>query len=1191
MRKKWLKYLGVGLMLSLALSAGVACKDDEESTEDSGYDTETIESVITLNQTELNLKVGDKRYIVPSFEMQAGADLVYSTADDTVASVSQNGEVTALKEGSTDIVVKYGELSATCKVNVTLGGELPQIVINGVEENSLQKLAVGSCLNVNPYVWFNGGKYDDASFDYVIENNGIAEKTDDGLIAKACGETAVKIVATWRGVQNVTLERSFTLKVIANVELSVNGGLSSVIDLYSVADMGEREYTTSSPFVITAKEHTASGAVDLATDVQVVSGADFINLDGETVSSKGKAGTAIVKIVCTASTGDTFEQSIAINVLKSVGVYAEKLEFSAADGGLPLIDIFGKDENLTSAECDGETLYISEDQKCVLGLQTLSTGVTQKTITIYGENVGYELDVDAYTKIINEAADLDYFVLGNSNSQHINKEFKGYYVLGGNIDASGYVRGTSGFVSTGKVESYSTVGLTGTFDGRGYAISNLTFGEVAADFEKFDAETRKEYTYSLFGVIGGGTVKNLALENLTFDAPDAVTKGNTAAIATWVVGGTIENVYIHLNGLDYGSSTWRATAGLAYSVDNNTVLKNVIVEVEDDGSVQALINQGKTLNASYGALVGDRIPDDEILAKNWQDVYLVSDLAIAYSRVQITENDEKKTVTKITDAVNTGKAADRTLSAVKRYENIDALMADTTNAYTDFDTAVWEVGNMPAWKSLPLNRYVRATVDGEITDTITIAMTDANAAYSVGINVLGNPLTDYTLTMSGAGIALNGNTFTVLHAGSAEITITYTLGGEEYSLALQVNVTSETETYGQTVAFSAMHGELPLTDIFGENVNLVAAFQGDTLLQISADKKRVLGVQTLNEKGEIEKNAAVQTQITVYSASKGYIVHLNAYAGILTKAEDLTIFCLDNTDYATIASQSKEADKAPKKVVDGYYVLANDIDASAWAMPTQGYISTTYQSTTMPKVGFVGTFDGQGHTISNLTLGTAQQAIIDDTSGTYRSYWRSNTYSLFGIIGNGGTVKNFALTNVAFMLRNGTATMYSAVCNGLATWIAPQATLENVYVSVKGIVDYYDPNAEAKNMITNTNVATLAYGIYSGATLNNVVAEYTYSGDDVLNVTNSGAFVGRKCANDTLSTTWTNVYVISAKKLAGREANPLYAQNDTTTGVEKVTGLYQYASVSDWKQATGSDYTVFDRAYWDLTTGVPVWRN
>ena len=1192
MKMKWFKYFGVALTLSFALSTCIACKDDEE-TEDTGYETETIQSVITLDQTELNLKVGDSKYIVPSFETQGGVTLVYTSLDSTVASISQVGKVTALKEGTTDIVVTYGELSATCKVSVTLGGELPSIVVSGVENGSLQKVSLGSVFAINPYVSFNDGKYDDASFEYIVEDTDIVQVIDGQLQAKSCGETAVKIVATWRGVQNVTLERNFTLRVIPNVELSVNGGLSSVIDLYSVAQMGDRAYATSAPFVVTAKEYSASGVVDLATDVQVLSGAELVQIDGENIFAQGKAGTANLKITCMASTGDEFEQIIAVNVLKSVGVYDSKIEFSAVDGELPLTDIFGVDEDLSSAECDGETLWISQDKKCVLGLQTLSTGVTQKTITVYGENVGYEIEIDAYTKIIDEARDLDYFLLGNENSQHINKEFNGYYVLGCNIDASDYVRGSVGFVSTGKVDAYATAGLTGTFDGRGYAISNLTFGEVASDFEKFDAEKRKEYTYSLFGVIGGGTIKNLALENVTFDAPDdTVTKGNTATLATWIMGGKIENVYIRLNGLDYGTSNWRATAGFAYSVDEKTTLKNVVVEVADDGTIQSMIDKKGTLFASYGAIVGDRIPDDEVLAKNWQNVYLVSDLAISYTRTQITENEEKKTVTKITDAENTGATVDRTVSAVKRYATLDAFMADKTNSYTDFDTSVWLVGTIPAWKSVGLDRYVRLTVDGEVTDTITIAMTDANASYSVGVDLLGQALGDYTLTMTGTGISLSGNSFTVLHVGTAQITATFTLNGVEQSLTLAVAVVGETETYSQTVTFSAMHGQLPLTDIFGENVNLVAAYQGDTLLQISADKKRVLGVQPLNASGAIERNAAVQMQITVYSASKGYIVNLNAYAGVLTKAEDLAVFCLDNTDYATLAVQSSDIDRSPTKVVDGYYILANDIDASAWAMPTQGYISTTYQSLSMPKVGFKGTFDGQGHTISNLTFGTVQQAIIDDTSETYRAYWRLNTYSLFGIIGSGATVKNFALTNVQFMLRNGSATMYTATCSGLATWITPNATVENVYVSMKGITSWCDTNANTTGaVVANTSVSGIAYGVYSGATLNNVVVDYTYSGSDVLSVTNSGALVGRKCANDTVSTKWTNVYVISEKSLAGRAINPLYAQNDTTDGVEKIQGTYQYASVDSWKQATGNDYTSFSSTYWDLSTGVPVWKN
>jgi hypothetical protein len=156
-------------------------------------------------------------------------------------------------------------------------------------------------------------------------------------------------------------------------------------------------------------------------------------------------------------------------------------------------------------------------------------------------------------------------------------------------------------------------------------------------------------------------------------------------------------------------------------------------------------------------------------------------------------------------------------------------------------------------------------------------------------------------------------------------------------------------------------------------------------------------------------------------------------------------------------------------------------------------------------------------------------------------------------------------------------------------------------------VDYYDANSTAKNVKNNTCVSALAYGIYSATTMNNVVVDYTYSGDDVLSVTKSSVFVQRKCANSDASITeissWKNVYVISEKKIVIQTgSNLLWAANDTnyvagTSTGALVTGLYQYADMDTWKQAqesdsTKNDFTSFkDVACWDLTTGVPVWGN
>ena len=76
--------------------------------------------------------------------------------------------------------------------------------------------------------------------------------------------------------------------------------------------------------------------------------------------------------------------------------------------------------------------------------------------------------------------------------------------------------------------------------------------------------------------------------------------------------------------------------------------------------------------------------------------------------------------------------------------------------------------------------------------------------------------------------------------------------------------------------------------------------------------------------------------------------------------------------------------------VDGYYVVAKDIDASAWTFKTHTYGNngTTYPQS--KDVGFKGTFDGLGHVIDGMKVGNN---------------------GIFGIV-TAPTIKNVAFTNV-----------------------------------------------------------------------------------------------------------------------------------------------------------------------------------
>jgi len=99
---------------------------------------------------------------------------------------------------------------------------------------------------------------------------------------------------------------------------------------------------------------------------------------------------------------------------------------------------------------------------------------------------------------------------------------------------------------------------------------------------------------------------------------------------------------------------------------------------------------------------------------------------------------------------------------------------------------------------------------------------------------------------------------------------------------------------------------------------------------------------------------------------------------------------------------------------DGDYILTADIDLTGFAWRAIGY-KDTYEGGAAKDIGFTGTFDGQYHTISNLTA--------EDLDGTTYSPDGNGfkTVSLFGVIGddgsgatgmiNPGVVKNVGLIN------------------------------------------------------------------------------------------------------------------------------------------------------------------------------------
>ncbi len=190
---------------------------------------------------------------------------------------------------------------------------------------------------------------------------------------------------------------------------------------------------------------------------------------------------------------------------------------------------------------------------------------------------------------------------------------------------------------------------------------------------------------------------------------------------------------------------------------------------------------------------------------------------------------------------------------------------------------------------------------------------------------------------------------------------------------------------------------------------------------------------------------------------------------------------------------------------------------------------------------FGGTFDGQGHVLS-FTLNRGEVG----------------KFGLFGNILCGATIKNVALDNVTIDGSKSTVKVAGVICSEpsqSANKTYGTTTLENVYVNVK----FSEPGVVNMAFMGNVQWNTV---------LRNVIIVC----NDVPVGTQYGAFARGATAKTTDS------YVISNSTMYYTSDNP----DLKFTPIPEL--LTSYASLA------GKDISSFSDVYWDLTTGVPVWR-
>ena len=377
------------------------------------------------------------------------------------------------------------------------------------------------------------------------------------------------------------------------------------------------------------------------------------------------------------------------------------------------------------------------------------------------------------------------------------------------------------------------------------------------------------------------------------------------------------------------------------------------------------------------------------------------------------------------------------------------------------------------------------------------------------------------------------NKITAQKAGIATLRIKYL----EYTkdVPIYVNYVYIEEYAPEGLIIDASVGEFPV-DIFSQFVGdekIIRATSLDGQIEYSVINGKVIGLKSHN---------LASQQIILYNNSVGCVVTFQAYAKIIKNAEDLLEFIIDLEGDPNRLSQFQN---------DGYYILNNDIDCTGFSYPAQSRVIGLGPRELASDGGFVGTFDGLGHTISNLTPPKG---------------------GLFLVLGDKAIVRNVAFKNAD--LKSSTSTENFV----LATYVYT-ATIENVYINSNSDITRQD-NAMVAACFTNSSRVKNCLFIYNG----NITAPVNYGAMTVLTETKTSN-------NDSYS----NVYVLSSSPMTVNR--DYYCDTRRFSYLDEKELEYRpnktvkhYLSEEEMKQAQ-NDYAGFNDKYWAVVDNMLTWKD
>ncbi len=579
--RKILKKLSIAVLTLccfslIGIGAGCGKKDSEETVE-----PEKIELV--LSNEVLTLDV----YSVGTLSVESGATdtQTWESLSPEIATVDQNGVVTALSEGRCEIRLTNENGSASCFVIVTNSYVAPVLKL----ENTNVVLTKGDGYVIAPAVWYKGEDCTSkATISYNVSGDAdesVAQLTAEGNVATVTanefGVTEYVVYTEYAGVQlsqtiKITVKELGLVFDPVNLTPSVGGFVKELSTLHE---------GNFKPLVKVVNGDTVTEDAEIT---YVSNDEDVIKITSEGTFEIGNNGTAEV---VGSYNGNTF--TVIVSVVKPAMQISLANDDPVEVGDLEDIEFA---QTLTGHFVEAKIDGVSVGEDIVDGKLRLSAEkLNRLPVSSYGKDIlltfetnkiSYSVAIDLYTLVINNES--EYMRIGTLSKAVYPDQpmlFGGYFLLGNHIKIKGEMVEFIDRDGTEKsIKGDGTEGFCGVIDGNGYTLDGLS-------------RTGSAGNAFVTTMHADGVIKNIGFTNVKYGAT-----GGSFLVQSG--SGTIENVYIHYAEISK-SGAWSGT------VMNPTVSVNRVII---DASQTVISDEGKAFSLFAVTKSNVKVIDDNYIA-------------------------------------------------------------------------------------------------------------------------------------------------------------------------------------------------------------------------------------------------------------------------------------------------------------------------------------------------------------------------------------------------------------------------------------------------------------------------------------------------------------------------------------------------------------------------------------------------